>query len=94
VDDQSRKSSWRLNLDVIRADFRKMSAWPFTSLTQTPTLLLSGKRANYVSPVYLQAMHQYFPNTRHVSLECGHWVHAERPREFVENVADFLSNRE
>lgn len=81
---------WRLNLDVIRADFHKVTTWPFSGSTEVKTLLVSGKSSNYVKHEHLQAMHRHFPNTTHVALEAGHWVHAERPREFVDRVAEFL----
>jgi len=37
---------------------------------------------------------EFFPKVRVVGLDTGHWVHAERPGEFVELVKEFVEKKE
>jgi pimeloyl-ACP methyl ester carboxylesterase len=84
---------WRLNFDVLEAEMPKIVGWPGTAgVFEGPTLFLTGADSTYVLPQYRDAMRAQFPKARFAKLpNAGHWLHAERPREFEEAVRVFLT---
>jgi hypothetical protein len=48
-----------------------------------PSLLISGSLSNYVEPSMYPSILKMFPQMRFERLECGHWVHAEKTKDFV-----------
>jgi pimeloyl-ACP methyl ester carboxylesterase len=83
---------WRLNLDVLEAEMPRIVGWPEIR-AQFPgrTLFLSGTESAYVLPAHREAILALFPAARFVRLPgAGHWLHADRPREFEETVRVFL----
>ncbi|MFD1343770.1 alpha/beta fold hydrolase [Litorisediminicola beolgyonensis] len=83
---------WKLNLDVLERDMDKVLGWPdLDGSFEGPALFLSGAESDYVAPAYRDTIRGYFPKARFVSLPgTGHWLHAEKPREFAETVQTFL----
>lgn len=57
-----------------------------------PTLFINGGNSNYVKAEYHSVIEQHFPAARYHTLEgCGHWLHAEQPAAFAEQVESFLA---
>ncbi len=83
---------WRLNLDVLEAEMAKIVGWPGTEgRFDGPVLFLTGSESSYVKPDYREAIRALFPVARFAKLiGAGHWLHAERPRDFEETVRVFL----
>ena len=83
---------WRINLDVLEAEMPKIIGWPqVAGRFDGPTLFLSGALSHYVLPDYRDAIRTLFPAARFARLPgAGHWLHAEKPREFEETVRVFL----
>ena len=83
---------WRLNLDVLEAEMAQIVGWPGTlGVFDRPALFLTGAESDYVKPEYRGAITTLFPKARFAKLAgAGHWLHAERPREFEQTVAVFL----
>lgn len=76
---------WRLNLDVLEAEMPKIIGWPdgLTGPFDGPTLFLSGGASDYVTPDHRPVIKSLFPKARFAKLpQAGHWLHAEKPREF------------
>lgn len=84
---------WRLNFDVLEAEMPKIVGWPGTAgVFDGPTLFLTGSESPYVRPEHREAMRAQFPKARFAKLlGAGHWLHAEKPREFEEAVRVFLT---
>lgn len=84
---------WRLNLDVLEAEMGKIVGWPGTEGRFVgPTLFLTGAESTYVRPEHRETIRALFPAARFARLPgAGHWLHADRPREFEEAVRVFLS---
>lgn len=84
---------WRLNLDVLESEMSKIVGWPDTTGTfDHPTLFLSGAESSYVKPEYRAAIRAQFTVARFAKLPgAGHWLHAEKPREFEETMRIFLT---
>lgn len=84
---------WRLNFDTLAAEMAKIVGWPGTSgQFDHPTLFLTGSQSHYVKPEYRDTIRTLFPRARFAKLPgAGHWLHAEKPREFEETVRVFLT---
>jgi esterase len=83
---------WRLNLEVLGAEMPKIVGWPdVAGRFEGRVLFLSGGASHYVLPEHRAAILALFPAARFVKIPgAGHWLHAEKPREFEETVAVFL----
>ncbi len=93
LDLKSDPPRWRLNLDVLEAEMAKIVGWPGTKgRFDGPTLFLSGGESSYVRPEYRDDIRALFPAARFARIPgAGHWLHAEKPREFEETLRVFLS---
>ena len=85
---------WRLNLDTLEADMPKILGFPEVSgVYDGPALFLAGAQSDYVRPEYRPKIRGLFPRARFAKLMgAGHWLHAEKPREFEESVRAFLAD--
>ncbi|MGJ5618334.1 alpha/beta fold hydrolase [Sulfitobacter sp. MF3-043] len=83
---------WRLNLDVLEAEMPKIIGWPdVAGQFDGPTLFLSGGASDYVGPQHRDHIKSLFPAARFAKLPgAGHWLHAEKPREFEAALRIFL----
>ena len=83
---------WKLNLPVLEAEMPKIVGWPDTCGTfDHPTLFLTGAESPYVRPEHREVIRALFPKARFARIAgAGHWLHAEKPREFEETVRVFL----
>lgn len=83
---------WRLNLDVLAQDMDKILSFPtLESAFHGPTLFLSGAKSDYVTAQHRPASKRLFPSARFAKLpNAGHWLHADKPREFESALRTFL----
>ncbi|GAA0310662.1 alpha/beta fold hydrolase [Rhodovulum strictum] len=84
---------WRLNLDVLEAEMAQITGWPedITGRFDGPALFLSGAASDYVRPEHRAQIRTLFPAARFAKIPgAGHWLHAEKPREFEAAVRAFL----
>lgn len=84
---------WRLNLKVLEREMPNIVGWSGTAgQFEGPTLFLTGSESPYVKPEYRQGIRSQFPKARFAKLPgAGHWLHADRPREFEAAVDVFLN---
>ena len=84
---------WRLNIDVLAAEMDKIIGFPdVTGEFDGPTLFLSGANSDYVQPSSRPVIKTLFPKAKFAKIPgAGHWLHAEKPREFEAAVTTFLS---
>ncbi|WP_420862439.1 alpha/beta fold hydrolase [Algirhabdus cladophorae] len=75
---------WRLNLGVLRAEMDAIIGFPevdgsFDKLT----VFLSGAASDYVQRAHRDIIKPLFPKAKFAKIpDAGHWLHAEKPREF------------
>lgn len=83
---------WRLNLDVLEREMHKIVGWPgVEGRFDGPALFLSGGASDYVTREVRPAVRQMFPAATFVSIpDAGHWLHAQKPREFEAALSAFL----
>lgn len=84
---------WRLNLDALEEAMPAIMSFPQTEATWGgPALFLSGAASDYVRPEHRDIIRARFPKARFAKLPgAGHWLHAEKPREFEAAVRTFLN---
>ena len=84
--------AWRLNLAVLAAEMPKIVGWPGTAgRFDGPVLFLTGAESSYVGPEHRDTIRALFPAARFAKLPgAGHWLHADKPREFEDTVRGFL----
>jgi len=86
---------WRLNLGALEAAMSTLAgfpAWPPGTVYDGPTLFIAGGRSDAVRPEHEPAIRALFPRAAFTRVEdAGHWVHAERPAEFLARVEPFLA---
>ncbi|MBE9639930.1 alpha/beta fold hydrolase [Salipiger mangrovisoli] len=83
---------WKLNLDVLESEMPKILGFPeIEAQFDRPALFLSGAESHYVLPEHRARIRSLFPAAKFAKLPgCGHWLHAEKPREFEAAVRTFL----
>ncbi|KAK8870101.1 hypothetical protein IAR55_000671 [Kwoniella newhampshirensis] len=57
-----------------------------------PTLFLKGEHSRYINKHNIPTAKAFFPNMSLQVLDAGHWVHAERPKETVDLVKEFVES--
>ncbi|EHS64445.1 uncharacterized protein PGTG_22259 [Puccinia graminis f. sp. tritici CRL 75-36-700-3] len=55
-----------------------------------PSLFIKGARSKYINKYNIPTIAAFFMNHRLVVLDTDHWVHAEKPNEFIQTVVDFV----
>ncbi|EKE45704.1 hydrolase, alpha/beta fold family protein [Oceaniovalibus guishaninsula JLT2003] len=83
---------WHLNLDVLRNAMERITGWPDPEgRFDGPVLFLSGADSDYVGDAHRPAIDALFSKARFARLAgAGHWLHAQKPREFEAAVRAFL----
>jgi pimeloyl-ACP methyl ester carboxylesterase len=93
LDLRTSPATWKLNLSGLRDQMDLIIGWPETTgRFDGPTLFLTGANSQYVQPEHRPKIQAQFPKARFAKLaDAGHWLHAEKPREFEETVRAFLN---
>jgi len=84
---------WKFNLDSLHKHYAEISD-AVTSPTpfEGRSLFIKGQKSSYVNAENYASIQHLFPNNELVEIkDAGHWVHAETPQEFTEEVIRFLS---
>lgn len=87
-----RNRRWVLNLDTLAAEMDHILGFPdIDGRFDGPALFLTGANSDYVRPEHRGRIKQFFPKARFARIPgAGHWLHAEKPREFEAAVRAFL----
>ena len=86
------KLSLRLNLKVLKETIEEVgAALPPRFKFEKPTLFIKGGNSNYITKEDEPLIIQYFPNAEiKIVPNAGHWVHAEKTKDFYDNVKSFV----
>ncbi|MGE0259273.1 MAG: alpha/beta fold hydrolase [Alphaproteobacteria bacterium] len=86
---------WRINLDAIERAMASLAGFPPMppgTAYQGPTLFVGGGRSDYLRAEHGPEIRRLFPKAQIARIpETGHWLHADRPDAFVEEVGRFLT---
>ena len=82
---------WRIALDVIAAEMAKIGGWPdLPGRYDGEVLVLAGDASDYIRPEHHALFTRSFPAVRFATIPAGHWLHAENPAAFLDQVIAFL----
>jgi pimeloyl-ACP methyl ester carboxylesterase len=86
--------AWRVNLPALSANMDGIMGFPESADRRSfegPALFLAGGRSDYLRPLHRAEIERLFPRAEFEVIEdAGHWVHAERPADFLEALERFL----
>ena len=84
--------AWRFNLDAIEQNIEQVGKALEELDFEGETLFIRGGNSNYILDEDWPDIKLLFPNAYLATIDgAGHWLHAEKPNEFVDAVKDFLS---
>ncbi len=83
--------AWRVNFRVLEAKMREILAPLPSGKVVLPTLFIYGTRSNYIIPADFDAIREIFPLAEFSELPTDHWVHAEDPDGFYDEVKKFVT---
>jgi len=85
---------WRPDVHTLRKHYDEVRGFtvPVGSKYDGPVVLMRGGRSGYIDPqIQEEVMAKYFTNCDFSVIEdAGHWLHAEKPAVFVQQLRDFL----
>ncbi len=85
---------WKFNVESLYKNYSNISAGITSSKSFTgEALFIKGEKSNYINPENYFFIEKYFPNHQLTEIKgAGHWVHADKPKEFMEEVMNFISS--
>ncbi len=83
---------WKFNLDVLIAKNENIGeALEGFAYFTNPTLFVRGEYSNYISEDDIDVIEEIFPMAQYRTIDhAGHWLHAENPQQFYQEVLNFL----
>jgi esterase len=85
--------TWKINLPVIREHLSNVGEdLLFEGSFSKPTLFIRGQHSSYVLNTDWTRIRKIFPRAILETMDTGHWVQAEKPREFVNVVVSWLNS--
>jgi esterase len=91
--DDDNKFQWRFNVQSLYDAYNEISSGitsdkPF----EGETLFIKGEKSDYINASNFSEIIDLFPHNQLVEIAgAGHWVHADRPTEFINAVEKFLA---
>lgn len=94
---EDKSFGWRINLDVLIRELDNIMdginescpGFPIP-VTGFPVLFIRGERSPYIKDEDFPAIRKIFPQAEITTLPgAGHWLHAEKPGEFVKRILGF-----
>jgi esterase len=91
--------SWTLNLDVliseldnIMDDINENCFDTSSPVGNFPALFIRGGSSSYIADTDMDFIKKLFPAARLTTIaDAGHWLHAEKPQDFIRRVREFVS---
>lgn len=88
------KYAFRFNLKALTDSYNGMVGGNLTDgVFDKPALFLRGAKSDYIRDEDFALIRKHFPQAEIETIpNSGHWVHAENPKAFFEDVVGFLNN--
>ena len=92
--DENGQFHWRINLDVLTKEIENIGEGLAEPIQiETPTLFLHGGASNYLTERDQPLIASIFKNYQIQTIDgAGHWLHAEKPQEFIQDVIAFFKS--
>ena len=88
---ENEKLAWRFNLPIINKKIENIGQkLANIQAFEAPTLFVRGEKSNYITESDFEPILEIFPNAEIKTMNTGHWLHAEKPTEFLQIVSSFL----
>nr|CAH7741059.1 unnamed protein product [Callosobruchus chinensis] len=87
---------WRFNINALLNNFEYISAFPIIhNITYDgPVLFVGGEKSDFIQKSDYPKIRKLFPNAELTYIEgAGHWLHSEKPTEFLKITLDFLNKK-
>jgi esterase len=86
--------AWRFNLKSIAESIENMGEVTIAnSSCETPALFIRGEKSKYILDEDIILIKQLFTNSTFETIAgAGHWLHADKPKEFFECVMRFIKS--
>lgn len=83
---------FRFNLEALTKNNASIGeALPMNARFEKDTLFLKGENSSYITQNEVLIIDAHFPKNIIVTIKnAGHWLHAENPKQFYDEVVDFL----
>lgn len=94
VEAETGKYKWRVNLPILERDFgTHITRFPPTDKTfDGPTLFIGGEQSDYIQVEDHEKIKALFPAAKIQYIPgAGHWVHSEKPKEFLDLITSFIN---
>ncbi|KIL65677.1 hypothetical protein M378DRAFT_186333 [Amanita muscaria Koide BX008] len=91
------KAKFQVPLSLLNESISLLGSFPYepgNRLWQGKTLVIKGSKSKYINRHNIPTIEAFFPDMRLEVLDAGHWVHAEKPHEFMKLVIDFIGDRD
>ncbi len=86
--------AWRLNIDAISNNIEEMCQGQEAFVSKAfnkPSLFIRGEKSKYISNEDEKLIKNLFPQAHIKTIpDAGHWLHAEKPQEFLECIFRFV----
>ncbi|KAM6504088.1 Alpha/Beta hydrolase fold [Amanita muscaria] len=92
-----KKAKFQVPLSLLNESISLLGSFPYepgNRLWQGKTLVIKGSKSKYINRHNIPTIEAFFPDMRLEVLDAGHWVHAEKPHEFMKLVVDFIGDRD
>lgn len=83
--------SWRVNFQVLEREMDNILAPLPDNRVDVPALFLHGSKSDYVKEEDKGEIQRIFTKSEFAELPAGHWLHAEVPDEFYDEVKKFVT---
>ncbi|MGE8559701.1 MAG: alpha/beta fold hydrolase [Acinetobacter sp.] len=86
------QGQWLFNVDALFKHYSDILSWKAIQPWQKKALFIRGGKSAYISKAqHFDAIQQQFPNaTIKVIEEAGHWLHAEKPQQVLDEINVYL----
>ncbi len=84
---------WTINLKMLKRSMNDLRDFPVNNLEKykKPILCIFGENSDYVTSENMSDFRKFFPKVIfHKFKNAGHWLHAEKPKEFIEKIVNYL----
>jgi pimeloyl-ACP methyl ester carboxylesterase len=82
---------WKMNLELLHREYPNIiDAINYDGTVDVETLFIYGSKSHYIVPSEIAGIKEIFPHSKFEEVDSGHWIHAEKPDEFLALVKFFL----
>ncbi len=82
---------WKMNLSALANNYPQLLAAPKFESVDVPTLFVSGEKSDYINQQDMSMIRDQFTQVDFVTIpDAGHWIHADKPDQFREQVLSWL----